>query len=62
MSKERQAVAEYVAELCAELAKIAYQHGLDSTAYMLEVAAAEAASAKPKPANGARRPLDALVA
>ncbi len=61
MSHERQAAAEYVAELSAELARIAYQHGLDSAAYMLEVAAAEAAGPKPKPAGDARRPLDALV-
>ena len=61
MSNERQAVAEYVASLSAELARIAYQHDLDSAAYMLELAAAEAASAKPELAGDARRPLDELV-
>jgi hypothetical protein len=44
MSKERQAVAHYVADLSAELAQIAHEHGLDMAAYMLEMAAAEAAS------------------
>ena len=44
MSKERQAVANYVADLSAELAQIAHDHGLDMAAYMLEMAAAEAAS------------------
>jgi hypothetical protein len=62
MSNERQAAADYVAALSIELAHIAYRHGLDSTAYMLEIAAAEATSAKPNPANGARHPLDELVA
>jgi hypothetical protein len=61
MSNERQAAAEYVAALSAELARIAYQHDLDSAAYMLELASAEAASAKPELANDTRRPLDALV-
>jgi hypothetical protein len=61
MSNERQAAADYVATLSNELAQIAYRHGLDSAAYMLEVAAAEAASAAPNPGNGARRQLDALV-
>ena len=62
MSKERQAAADYVAALSAELARIAYHHGLDSAGYMLEIASAEAASAKPKEPNGARRPLEELVA
>lgn len=62
MGNERQAAADYVAALSTELAALARQHSLDSAAYMLEIAAAEAASAKPNPANGARRPLDALVA
>jgi hypothetical protein len=62
MSNERQATADYVAQLSTELARIAYGHGLDSAAYMLEIAAAEAAGPKPQPADDARRPLDALVA
>ena len=44
MSKRRKAAADYVAALSTELAKIADHHGLDTTAYMLEIAAAEAAS------------------
>jgi hypothetical protein len=44
MSRERQAAADYVAALSTELADIARKHGLDATAYMLEVAAVEAAS------------------
>ena len=62
MSKERQAVASYVAELSAELAQIAHEHGLDMAAYMLEMAAAEAASIKPEAGNGIRRPLRAVAA
>lgn len=62
MSNERQAAADYVAALSAELARIAYQNGLDGAAYMLEIASAEAAATKPSPTNGARRTLDALVA
>jgi hypothetical protein len=61
MSNERQAVADYVASLSAELARIAYQHDLDSAAYMLELASAEAANAKLDLTNGVRRPLDELV-
>ena len=61
MNSERQAAADYVATLSAELARIAYQNGLDSAAYMLEIASAEAANANSDPANDARRPLDALV-
>jgi hypothetical protein len=61
MSNERQAVADYVASLSAELARIAYQHDLDGAAYMLEMAAAEAASAKPELASEARHPLDELL-
>jgi hypothetical protein len=56
MSKERQAVASYVADLSAELAQIAHEHGLDMAAYMLEMAAAEAANIN-SDANGIRRPL-----
>lgn len=59
MSSERQAAANYVAALSAELARIAYQHGLDSAAYMLEMASVEAAN--PNPANGVQRPLDAFM-
>ena len=65
MRNERQAAAEYVTALSTELARIAYRHGLDAAAYMLEMAAAEAAGTKPKPkpnpANGIPRPLDALA-
>ena len=61
MTNERQAAADYIAALSAELARIAYQHDLDSAAYILELASAEAANAKPELANDARRPLDALV-
>jgi len=61
MNKERQAAANYVAAMSAELAHIARQHGLDTTAYMLEIAAAEAASSKPNPGNGARRTLSACA-
>ena len=61
MRNERQAVADYIAALSAELARIAYQHGLDSAAYMLEMASAEATNAKPNLTNGARSPLDSLV-
>jgi hypothetical protein len=61
MSKERQAAANYIAALSAELAEIAHQHGLDTTAYMLEIAAAEAASSKPNPDNGARRAFGAFA-
>lgn len=62
MSSERQAAADYVAALSAELARISYQHGLNSAAYMLEIASAEAASATSNMGNGARHPLDALMA
>ena len=61
MSNERQAAAEYVAALSAELARIAYHHGLDSAAYMLEMASAEAAHPNPALTNRVQRPLDALV-
>ena len=54
MSKERQAAANYIADLSAELAKVARRHGLDTTAYMLEIAAADA-GAQPGAGNGARR-------
>jgi hypothetical protein len=60
MISERQAAAEYVSALSAELARIAYQHGLDSAAYMLEIASAEAASETPT-ACGGSRPLDVLL-
>jgi hypothetical protein len=61
MSKERQAVACYVAELSAELAQIAHEHGLDMAAYMLEMAAAEAASVTSE-SGEARRSLRAVAA
>ena len=56
MSKERKAAADYVAALSAELAKIDRHHGLGTAAYMLEIAAAEAASRVPNPGDAARRP------
>jgi hypothetical protein len=61
MSNERQAAAAYVAALSAELARIAYHHGLDSAAYMLEMASAEATNPNPSLTNHVQRPLDALV-
>ena len=61
MCSERQAAADYVAALSTELAQIAYRHGLDSTAYMLEIAAAEAASCQTGGAERTLRPLDALL-
>lgn len=61
MISDRQAAADYVASLSAELARIAYQHDLDGAAYMLELASAEAANAKLDLADGVRRPLDQLV-
>ena len=54
MSKERKAAADYVAALSVELAKIAHHHGLDTSAYMLEIAAA-AASCRPNPGQAAAR-------
>jgi len=61
MSNEREAAADYVAALSTELAEIARQHGLDTTAYMLEIAAAEAASGTPGADNGGRPSLDAVL-
>ena len=61
MGNERQSAADYVASLSAELARIAYQHDLDGAAYMLELASAEAASAKLDLTDGVRSPLDELV-
>jgi len=61
MSNERQAAADYVASLSAELAQIAYRHDLDGAAYMLELASAEATSAKLDLADGVQRPLEELV-
>ena len=55
MRKERKAAANYVAALSVELAKIAHHHGLDTAAYMLEIAALEAARRKPSSAGPARR-------
>jgi hypothetical protein len=54
MSKERKAAADYVAALSVELAKIAHRHGLDTTAYMLEIAAA--AASRPNPGEAGARP------
>lgn len=61
MKNERQAAADYIAALSAELAQIAYQHGLDSAAAMLEMAAAEASAIVSNPANDSRSPLDRFV-
>jgi hypothetical protein len=62
MSKERQAVASYVADLSAELAQIAHEHGLDMAAYMLEMAAAEAATVKSDTDSEVRRTLRVVAA
>jgi hypothetical protein len=62
MSKERQAVASYVADLSAELAQIAHEHGLDMAAYMLEMAAAEAATVKSDADSEVRRTLRVVAA
>jgi hypothetical protein len=59
MSRDRQSAADYVAALSAELAEIARKHGLDASAYMLEVAAVEAASWTPDSGTGSPRPSDA---
>jgi len=61
MNQERQAVACYVADLSAELAQIARQQGLEMAAYMLEMAAAEAASIKPD-ADSNKRTLRVVAA
>jgi hypothetical protein len=55
MSREHQFAAEYVAALSAELAEIARRHGLDTSAYMLEMAAA-AAHRAPDTDKGPQRP------
>jgi hypothetical protein len=57
MRRESQSAANYVAALSAELADIARQHGLDASAYMLEVAAVEAASWLPDSGNGFPPPV-----
>jgi hypothetical protein len=62
MSQERQAVASYVADLSAELAQIAHEHGLDMAAYMLEMAAAEAATINSDAGDGVRRKLRVVAA
>jgi hypothetical protein len=62
MSKERQAVASYVADLSAELAQIAHEQGLEMAAYMLEMAAAEAASVSPDADNNNKRTLRVVAA
>ena len=58
---ERQAAADYIAALSAELARIAHRHGLNTAAGMLEMASVEAANAISRPTNGSRRPSDQLV-
>jgi hypothetical protein len=60
MRQEREAVADYVAAMSAELAEIARRHSLDSAAYLLEIAAAEAECARPN-RRGMKRATDALV-
>jgi hypothetical protein len=55
MRTERQEAADYIAALSAELAQIARRHRLDSAAYLLEIAAAEAESLKSNP--GVKRTL-----
>jgi hypothetical protein len=62
MSQERQAVASYVADLSAELAQIAHEQGLEMAAYMLEMAAAEAATVKTDGDNEVRRTLRVVAA
>ena len=42
---DRAAAAEYVAELTAELAALARQHGLDALGYILDMARLEAENA-----------------
>jgi hypothetical protein len=54
--RKNEAAANYVAALSVELAKIAHHHGLDTAAYMLEIAALEAARRKPNSGDAARRP------
>ena len=44
-SGDREAAAEYVAELTRDLAAIARSHGLDALGYILEMARLEAQSA-----------------
>lgn len=55
MRTERQEAADYIAALAAELAQVARQHSLDSAAYLLEIAAAEAESLKSS--SGVKRTL-----
>ena len=49
-ARDRAAAAAYVAELTADLAAIARQHGLDALGYILEMAQLEAENAA-RPAN-----------
>jgi len=44
-AKERAAAAAYIAELSANLASIARQHGLDTLSYVLDMARLEAENA-----------------
>jgi hypothetical protein len=50
---DRAAAASYVAELSAELANLARQHGLDALGYILDMARLEAENAK-RHVNGRR--------
>jgi hypothetical protein len=49
MRTDRQDAADYIAAMSAELADIARQHKLDSAAYLLQIAAAEAQTLKSNP-------------
>jgi hypothetical protein len=59
MRQEREAVADYVAAMSSELAEIARRHSLDSAAYLLEIAAAEAECSKAN-RSGSRRSAGTL--
>ena len=50
---DREAAADYVAALTAELAALARQHGLDTLSYILDMARLEAESAS-RHVNGRR--------
>jgi hypothetical protein len=50
---ERDAAADYVAELSAELARLARSHGLDTLGYILDMARLEAENTR-RHLNGCR--------